>query len=84
MEGHDGNYPPHESRPAPVVHPRRLDTPVSAARGLWITELRAEVKRLQSRLDDSNDASRDLIALQARMLKDQGVTIVAPRTRDDA
>lgn len=41
-----------------------------------ILYLRAEVKDLQGKLDESNKASRDLIALQANLLRAQGVQIV--------
>jgi len=41
-----------------------------------IKELKAENDKMETKLDESNKASRDLIALQASMLRAQGVQIV--------
>ncbi len=38
-------------------------------------------ERLELKLDESNDASRDLIRIQARMLEGQGVQIVPTSER---
>ncbi len=42
-----------------------------------IKELKTENDKLELKLDESNKASRDLIALQATMLRAQGVQIVS-------
>lgn len=45
--------------------------------GLVMKALLAENKDLKKKLDLSNEASRDLIALQAQLLRGSGVKIIA-------
>ncbi len=49
--------------------------------GLVVRALYAENRELKEKLDDSNEASRDLIAIQAKMLQGQGVSIISKEER---
>mgnify|MGYP001347509947 CR=1 FL=1 len=59
-----------------------LFSALSGIVGAVIRYLHAENKRLREALDTANKASNDLIAIQARMLRDHGIT--PPERKEDA